>query len=190
MVAARHSLEQLAWPAPRAVAEISISTVLEDRPVDARPLPQQVIDCLTVWQSFLASMPADVAVPSFPIWSMEFGATYPFRTHTPYATPLHELQVCRGSHGRELASLSTRQALLQALPSHARTTEQTFPSWKVRFIEQNLRVLRREQTLDRSLATADSSLFLLVCRNSSGIVKERHGTSGRWSFSSGHRECG
>lgn len=34
--------------------------------------------CLKVWQQFIKRFPKTEELPSFPIWSMEFGATYPF----------------------------------------------------------------------------------------------------------------
>ena len=48
--------------------------------LEARPLPKQtsLSYSLHAWQKFLDRFPKDEELPSFPIWAMEFGATYPF----------------------------------------------------------------------------------------------------------------
>jgi len=125
------------WPDPHAAhAQLSITNILDTNPPDARRLSQQVVHCIDVWQEFLDLFPSDVKLPSFPIWSMEFGATYPYEDTTPFAVGPTELRKYHGSHGRPLTSISDEQ-LLQALPSHARAPQGAFPRWKVQFIRQN-----------------------------------------------------
>lgn len=128
------SLAGFAWPAP-ANTETSIYSVLESNPRDARPIPEQVRHCLAVWQEFLEALPKDKKVPH-PIWSMEFGATYPYETTTPQCLPIVELRKYRGSHGRSL-DVSDTEDLFRLLPSHARRQQTRFPDWKIRFIKMN-----------------------------------------------------
>jgi len=135
IVGSRDGLSHFRWPEPTN-EPTTIHSVLEHNPSDARPLPPQVRACIEVWQEFLDRFPADEELPSFPIWSMEFGATYPFEDVTPYAVGVEGLRGLRGSHGRLLEG-STEQELFALLPSYARTKETKFPSWKVRFIRQN-----------------------------------------------------
>ena len=63
----------------------SVATLasLEKNPPDARPLAPQAVRCLEAWQDFLDRFPKEEQLPSFPIWSMEFGATYPYERTTP-----------------------------------------------------------------------------------------------------------
>ena len=68
---------------------------------------------------------------------MEFGATYPFRRTTPWATGIETLQRYRGSHGITLSKASTKEEILALLPSHARTEQTRFPGWKIGFIRRN-----------------------------------------------------
>jgi DNA (cytosine-5)-methyltransferase 1 len=91
---------------------------------------------LKVWQKFLDRFPKNRQLPSFPIWSMEFGATYPYQTETPHAAGTKRLGHYRGSHGRKLSELDKRERITH-LPSHARVKTKTFPDWKVQFIRQN-----------------------------------------------------
>jgi DNA (cytosine-5)-methyltransferase 1 len=56
IVGSRVELNGFAWPAQRKNEELSISCVLDENPPEARPLSEQVIRCLTVWQDFIISL--------------------------------------------------------------------------------------------------------------------------------------
>jgi DNA (cytosine-5)-methyltransferase 1 len=75
---------------------------------------------------------------------MEFGATYPFESTTPFALGTQRLARYRGSHGIELRHLRPSRRF-EALPSHARVQEAVFPAWKVKFIRQNREYYRRNR---------------------------------------------
>lgn len=136
IVGSRGALASFRWPSPPPSPRLAITDVLDDHPVDANPLSEQVAKCLDVWQGFLDRYPENVDLPSFPIWSMEFGASYPYSPKTPYATVPDELRNCKGSHGRSLQEVADAE-LMKALPSYARTKEEAFPDWKIAFIRQN-----------------------------------------------------
>ena len=72
IVGSLESLEGFAWP-KTSDAETSIDTILDKKPTGAKQLSKQVTECLTVWNDFLKRCPADVELPSFPLWSMEWG---------------------------------------------------------------------------------------------------------------------
>lgn len=115
--------------------------MLDDNPSDAKQLSARVNDCLNVWDEFLKACPPDVGLPSFPLWSMEWGATYPYEVTTPHACKesfgIDGLKGFKGSHGTKLGYLRTLEERWAALPSHARTAEMEFPKWKQDFIRQN-----------------------------------------------------
>jgi len=134
IVASRDSLAGFAWPAAVSTST-TIETVLEKNPRVAKQLSARVTNCLNVWQRFLEAMPRGVEVPSYPIWTMEFGATYPFEHLTPWAERTN-LGRYRGSHGAPLRGMEWDEAMTH-LPSHARGKTPTFPKWKIRFIRQN-----------------------------------------------------
>lgn len=140
IVGSLESLEGFAWP-KTSDAETSIDTILDKKPTGAKQLSKQVTECLTVWNDFLKRCPADVELPSFPLWSMEWGATYPFEDDTPFArkkeSGLDGLKGFKGSHGVRLGHLRTLDDRWHALPSHARTEMKVFPKWKKDFIRQN-----------------------------------------------------
>lgn len=135
IVGSRKGLDHFSWPSEARDKVLSIKSILDHKPKDARPLTQRSIECLTAWQNFIDQIPEDEDVPS-PIWSMEFGATYPFEETTPYAMSVKELKKYRGSHGQKLSKLLDKE-VMAALPSYARVNQKQFPKWKIDFIKQN-----------------------------------------------------
>lgn len=93
---------------------------------------------LQVWQEFIdLTIEHGQSIPSFPIWAMEFGATYDYREKAPAFQSLEELQGKLGKLGKKITGSSVEECLAQ-LPIYAQTASaQKFPSWKIRYIEQN-----------------------------------------------------
>lgn len=134
-------LDSFIWPEPTNAAT-DVRTVLDPTANPSRVIPAQTGRAIDMWDDFLVRSPAGVKLPSFPIWSMEFGATYPFADKgTPAAIWEADgpsgLATFQGSFGSELAGL-TRQQQYDVLPSHARRDgSSSFPRWKQSFIRQN-----------------------------------------------------
>ena len=123
-------------PEPPSDREPDINTILDDNPSSAQKLTERVQQCLEIWQKFIERFPKDAALPSFPIWSMEFGADYPYEETTPHALGVDELRGYKGNHGVLLKDLPDDEVMLN-LPSYARRQQQQFPTWKIRYIRQN-----------------------------------------------------
>ena len=124
IVGSLEPLTSFEWPQPSG-EETSIETVLDKNPPDARRLSPQVRECLEVWNDFLKAAPQGLKLPSFPLWSMEWGATYPYELETPFARKIRlgaeGLTGFCGSHGVKLGYKRTLDERWAALPSHART---------------------------------------------------------------------
>jgi len=135
IVASTDALDSFEWPKPVSTPP-SIHTVLDCHPPEARLLSRQVRKCLEVWQEFLNLMPRDEKIPH-PLWSMEFGATYPYEETTPSRLTTEELGRYRGSYGHPLDGAKDRDEMFKLLPSHARTAQERFPDWKIQFIKKN-----------------------------------------------------
>ncbi len=134
------------WPKPESDGtELSIKDVLDSKPADAVGLSDQVISCLDTWQEFLQAFPEDEQLPSFPIWSMEFKATYPYKQDSLYKVKLERLRKSKGCFGRTLNTWYRRDILAQ-VPSYARAKEGAFPKWKQAFIKQNRALYRKHQS--------------------------------------------
>ena len=137
MVGCLGSLDGFEWPEIETeTKDVSIRSVLDKNPADAGKLSDQVIRCLEVWQEFLELFPKETKLPSFPIWGMEFKATYPYDRDALSRVPLPELQKSRGCFGKSLKGL-TREEIYKLVPSHARSGRGAFPHWKKLFIRQN-----------------------------------------------------
>jgi DNA (cytosine-5)-methyltransferase 1 len=137
MVGCLGGLDGFKWPKPEtSTKDVSIKTVLDKNPPAAGKLSSQVIRCLEVWQEFLELFPDGAKLPSFPIWSMEFRATYPYDRDALSRVPLEELQRTRGCFGVPLKG-KTREQIRNMVPSHARYGRGAFPYWKKLFIRQN-----------------------------------------------------
>ncbi len=136
LVGSRLGLADFNWPEKKLDVRLSLLPILNRHPQGKRLLSPQVRKCLMVWQDFLDHFPKDAALPSFPIWSMEFGADYPYEETTPFALGTRRLCHFRGSHSKLLRDVSPSERM-NALPSYARSETQRFPNWKIQFIRQN-----------------------------------------------------
>lgn len=137
IVGSRTGLRDFSWPEPtHQLDQVTIKSVLDENPKDARPLGPRFIQYIETWQSLIDALPSDEQLPSFPIWAMEFGATYPYLDGTPHAIGLNRMGAFTGALGRSLAGLK-HEAVNAALPSYARDQVSRFPDWKKNFIRQN-----------------------------------------------------
>lgn len=139
IVGSLDGLSAFNWPTPDS-SPTDVRSVLDADPSDARPIGETATRALEIWDRFLTASPPELSLPSFPIWAMEFGATYPYLDSTPFGLletgRLETLRKSRGSFGRRLDRLSNDE-LWEHLPSHSRRGQRSFPRWKQRFIQQN-----------------------------------------------------
>ncbi len=134
IVGSRNGLDHVSWPERQRLDE-TVHTFLK-KPGNAVPLELDKIKCLDIWQELVDRIPKDEKLPSFPIWAMEFGATYPFEETTPFVSSSQALGKCHGNFGIPLGGMDREEKLLN-LPSYARTEEDRFPTWKKHFIRSN-----------------------------------------------------
>jgi DNA (cytosine-5)-methyltransferase 1 len=141
VVARMGGLDGFKFPEPIADnSTLSIDSVLDSNPPEALKIGEKVTRCLETWQEFLQAIPLSAKLPSFPIWGMEFDATYPYETDSLADVPLTRLRSCLGSFGEPL-HYRFRKEIMTLVPSHARATQGAFPRWKQDFIRQNRQFL-------------------------------------------------
>lgn len=141
-VGSLHGLDNFEWPEKHKELTDITSVLRQDVPT-ARSIPQSTLTAIDMWGDFLRRSPASLKMPSFPIWAMEFGATYPYDDETPSGVwarrpkrGLSGMQV-KGSFGFDLDGLDIVEQQ-QLIPSHARRDgDFEFPRWKRNFIRQN-----------------------------------------------------
>lgn len=114
---------------------IDILDFIETNPIEYKSLPQSNKNCIKTWQRFIDKLPSTKKMPSFPIWGMEFGATYPFEKTIPFKLTCDELSEFKGSFGCELKG-KNKEEQFKNLPSYARV-ETSFPAWKQNYIKHN-----------------------------------------------------
>lgn len=137
IVGSRNGLDGFTWPtATHQQSDLDIRFILDASPAEAKALPPAFIEYLNAWQRLLDALPRDEELPSFPIWAMEFGATYPLHCEQPLQDRLDELRSFKGTFGVRLKDLPD-DGLMEALPPYARHQAGAFPAWKIQFIEKN-----------------------------------------------------
>lgn len=135
VVGCKDGLSHFNWP--QTIDEgTSVLDYLDKDPVNTTKLEPEKVYVLDLWQKFLDRFPRDVKLPSYPIWSMEFGATYPFEKETPFASSTRKIGATKGNFGISLKGMS-REEKFANLPSYARTEQQEFPNWKKHYIRSN-----------------------------------------------------
>ena len=80
-------------------------------------------------------MPKKNYIPN-PLWTMEFGATYPYEYKTPYSTPINSLKKYKGSFGKDLKGMKKNE-IFESIPNYAKTKIKKFPDWKIRMIKRS-----------------------------------------------------
>ena len=137
IVGSLNPLPAVDWRAAATEHPTSIDWVLDSIPKDSQRLSVYERKVLATWQDFIESFPSEQDLPGgFPIWAMEFGATYPYEDLTPFKVSNRTLGKYRGALGVSLAALAPDRRYL-ALPSYAQATADHFPEWKINFIRKN-----------------------------------------------------
>lgn len=144
IVGSRDGLEHFTWPEPNPKKKIDVRSILNKNSSTAKEIGKEELRCLKIWQEFVRRIPRDKKI-GFPIWSMEFDATYPFEKITPSALTSKKLSRYSGSFGTSLKNLSKNKQL-KLLPSYARTKEVIFPEWKQTYIKQNRELFKKYRT--------------------------------------------
>ncbi|MEA9412659.1 DNA (cytosine-5-)-methyltransferase [Flavobacterium sp. PL02] len=120
-------------------AETSIHKIIIEDDSDFIAIRESTKNHLSVWQEFLSNLKSE-DVPRFPIWAMEFGATYPFEDIAPILQGKNELKKYKGQFGCNIEGHSLDE-VLECLPTYARDgikyPQKEFPVWKKKFIREN-----------------------------------------------------
>jgi DNA (cytosine-5)-methyltransferase 1 len=139
-------LNAFAWPATPKQPKTDIRTILDTNPEDAVHLPNHLQEAISVWQELLNKLPSEEALPTFPMWAMEWGASYPYTKQTPFALNWRKMGSMSGSLGAPLAWLSAEEVYAN-LPPYAREEIQAFPEWKIEFIRRNRKFYKANERI-------------------------------------------
>lgn len=157
IIGSKKGLNYFNWPKIKTTnINIDINKFINHKAKTGKKLEKEKLQVIHLWQDFLNSIDG-LELPHAPIWSMEFGATYPFEEKTPYATSKIELEKCKGSFGQSLKKLS-KDDQLKKLPRYARKEGDFFPDWKKKYIRNNREFYEKHKKLLKPIVTKISKL--------------------------------
>ncbi len=134
IVGSKEGLRHFKWSQKNGSSK-TIKDILKTKSnnyIDLEPEKQKV---LKLWQKIIEAIGNDTKIVR-PLWSMEWGATYPFEEKTPYKTTKSDLASYKGAYGKAIKG-DTKKEMLNRLPNYAKTSQNSFPSWKKNFIRRN-----------------------------------------------------
>lgn len=139
IVGALGGLGAFKWPSTEE-ADTNIQSILDINPKEARLLSPTTNEILNLWDEIIQKIGSE-NIPGHPIWSMEWGADYPYQNRSPFSYYLSRrmgaLKKYRGSFGEKLENKNSGKEICDALPPYALDGVVDFPDWKKHFIFQN-----------------------------------------------------
>ncbi len=126
--------------------ECDIRSIIDESDTSITKLKPETRHQLSVWQEFIDKViAAGDSIPTFPIWAMEFGATYNYEGLAPAYQNLNDLVGKKGKLGKRIYGDSISECLI-TLPNYAQTrVSKEFPNWKKRYICQNREFYQRHK---------------------------------------------
>ncbi|MCC8087736.1 MAG: DNA (cytosine-5-)-methyltransferase [Rikenellaceae bacterium] len=144
------TLDYFTFPQTERI-ESNIKDIIEENDPDYMTIKEDSYNHMTVWQEFLDLLIENGGeLPGFPIWAMEFGATYKYEGRAPFYQTKKELEGKRGKFGL-LIQGNSKDDYLQCLPTYSQISckkkeKRQFPDWKKYYIRQNREFYLQNQT--------------------------------------------
>lgn len=117
-----------------------IHDIIDEEDPKYTPLKEDTRRHLEIWSEFVRlAVENNCVLPGFPIWAMEFGATYDYEGIPPCHQSEKQLKGKRGKLGCIITGNSHKEMMSQ-LPIYAqdiRTEGEEFQEWKKRYIKLN-----------------------------------------------------
>ena len=120
-----------------------IHTIIDENDADVQMIKQETRHQLDIWEEFLHHVAeSGHTVGGFPIWTMEFGASYEYEGKKPSLQTVEQLNGKKGKFGKIIKGATLEECLSQlpvyAQPSRREKKDETeFPDWKKKYIRQN-----------------------------------------------------
>ena len=134
------------YPEVNTPAKINISDYLEKGPVESMPLKEETLKHIHHWQDFIQNVDrvGRGDIPGFPVWSMEFGATYPYLEKATSQYDISYLNNTNGKFGIPIEA-NSKEDLKYFLPRYALSEQEVFPKWKKSYISSNRNFFREHE---------------------------------------------
>lgn len=141
-------LKHFEFPEGNFKGILSINSIIEKKPKEYTVIKPDSLNHIKVWQEFLDNLKSE-EVPRFPIWAMEFGATYPYEGKAPIKLGADELKKHKGKFGEKIKGHSFDE-VLECLPIYSQIDQKEFPHWKKYYIKANREFyLKHKKWLDK-----------------------------------------
>lgn len=133
----RRSLEGFSFP-EAIKKKCNIKKIIEEDDTNIIKIKKDTRHQLEVWQEFLdLTVAHGDTIPRFPIWAMEFGATYDYESKAPAFQSLDDFIGKKGKLGIQITGQTVADCVKQ-LPNYAQNDKnEKFPKWKISYIKQN-----------------------------------------------------
>ena len=129
------------FPIPKDLTRTNISSIIDSNfvPLEGERLylTKEKNEVIEFWAKFISSFPKEKKLPGFPIWSHEWGATYPFEFGTPQSVSVTELKRCKGNYGAIIKGINREKIISKFIPRYAQKDLNRFPDWKISYIKKN-----------------------------------------------------
>ncbi len=131
-------LEHFSFPEPKKRMVYDINKIIDENDTDYIPLRKESREQIQIWQEFVnLTIEHGQKIPRFPVWAMEFGASYDFENIAPAYQEAKNLRGKRGHLGKIIEGYHKKECL-KCLPIYARSDKnKQFPKWKIQYIKQN-----------------------------------------------------
>lgn len=94
-------LQDFQFPSHDEKMDCNIKSILIPEDEDYMSIRQATRRHIAAWQHFLDILAKNnISIPTFPIWAMEFGATYDYKGRAPYFQTRKQLEGKRGNFGQ------------------------------------------------------------------------------------------
>lgn len=134
-------LKNFNYPKKGDLSKTTIDTILSTKHTpylgENLYLTEESQNIYDLWNDFIKTFPDDRPLPGFPIWSHEWGATYPYEKYTPQSATVDELNNVRGSYGKIIKGENKEDIIREFIPRYAQKDIEVFPNWKISYIRKN-----------------------------------------------------
>ena len=156
-------LKGFEFPEILDIGQTSIKSIIDNsyKPYRGENLKLSKEEKLVVrtWERFIKKISKKSPLPGFPIWSHEWGATYPYEYKSVRACSVNELIGLRGTYGLEISGKSLDQIIDKFIPRYSQKDEFKYPKWKIRYIEQNREFYKKNKSYIDNFMNENPQLF-------------------------------
>ena len=133
LVGAQNGLNHFNWPKNLNGYKV-LDDFLESNPSEKMTLSEDKQEVLDLWNYFIKKVEGFDTI-GFPVWSHEFGATYPVDVH-PIKLNKDTLIKYRGSYGNKI-DFNQDKIVKESLPRYVRDARKPIKNWKANIILKN-----------------------------------------------------